>query len=323
MQYKDYYAILGVPAEATGDDIKKAYRKLARKFHPDLNKEANAEDRFKELGEAYEVLKDPQKRAEYDQLREMGAFSQNGDFRPPPGWQSASHFSTGGFTDADAQHFSDFFESIFGRSGTAHRNYRQGSPRGFHMRGDDLRVKLPLFLEEAYHGATREVEYAIPEVDAQGLISHKKKKLKVKIPAGVASGQHIRLSKQGSPGIGGAEPGDLFIEIELAPHPFFTVSGKDVYLTVPITPWEAALGTKVDIPTLSGSVKATIPKGSTGGQKLRLKGKGLPGQPMGDQLLVLQVVMPAKLTAETETLYAQLAQAEKHYNPREKWGAQS
>ncbi|OZG75165.1 cytochrome C biogenesis protein [Hahella sp. CCB-MM4] len=321
MEYKDYYKILGVKESASAEEIKKSYRKLARKYHPDVSKETDAETRFKELGEAYEVLKDPEKRAEYDQLRKMGAFSRDGNFQPPPGWESASHFSSGGFTDADPQHFSDFFEAIFGHSGTAHRRYSHGGRQyGFQMRGDDIHHKLPLFLEEAYSGGSKQITVNIPEVDERGMISHKRKTLNVKIPAGMTSGQHIRLRGQGAPGIGGAENGDLFLEIELAPHPVFSVQGSDILISLPITPWEAALGAQVVVPTLSGKVNLKIPKGAVQGQKLRLKGKGLKGTAQGDQIVILQIAVPPKHSKEAEDLYAKLAEHEKSYNPREKMG---
>lgn len=316
MQYKDYYAIMGVDHKAPADEIKKSYRRLARKYHPDVSKEPDAEERFKELNEAYEVLRDPEKRAEYDQLKNMGAFGRDGSFSPPPGWESASHFSQGDFTGAHAEHFSDFFENIFGQRGTAHRTYSRGSTQGFRMRGEDLHVKLPLFLEEAFSGGTREIELTVPELDDRGLITHQHKKLKVKIPAGMAQGQHIRLAGQGSPGMGGGPAGDLFIEIELAPHPIYTVEGKDISLRVPITPWEAALGAKIEVPTLSGTVMASIPKGSTTGKRLRLKGRGLPGKVPGDQILVLQVALPDSHSPAAEALYQKLAEEEKHFHPR-------
>ena len=241
MEFKDYYQILGVSEAASADEVKKAYRKLARKYHPDVSKEANAEHRFKEVGEAYEVLKDPEKRAEYDQLRRFGTRGADGSFQPPPGWESAAGFGGGGFTEADAGHFSDFFESIFGRSGRAHRTYSRGHQRSFSMRGEDIHYRLPLFLEEAFKGGERQIQIQVPEPDDQGFVKYRQKTLKVKVPAGVEAGQHIRLKGQGAPGIGGAEPGDLFLEIELAPHPLFAVDGKDLTLTLPITPWEAEL----------------------------------------------------------------------------------
>ncbi|WP_372972705.1 DnaJ C-terminal domain-containing protein [Marinobacter sp.] len=320
MDFKDYYAVLGVSESASPEEIKKAYRKLARKYHPDVSKEEDADTKFKDVGEAYEVLKDPEKRAEYDQLRKYGA-RDDGSFEPPPGWQSASGFGGGGYTDADARQFSDFFEEIFGGSRRA-GGFSGGGFGGFRQsarsRGEDVHARLALFLEEAYHGCEKQVQFTTHEVDEHGRIVTRPKTLKVKIPAGMRDGQHIRLKGQGSPGIGGGENGDLFIEVELAPHPLFTVEGRDLLLTVPVAPWEAALGASVTVPTVGGKVNLKVPKGSNSGRKLRLKGKGLPGKHPGDQIVVLQVVMPEQHSEEAEKLYQQLAEAEKHFNPRSK-----
>lgn len=319
MDFKDYYAALGVSESATPEEIKKAYRKLARKYHPDVSKEKDADTKFKDVGEAYEVLKDPEKRAEYDQLRKYGA-SGDGSFERPPGWRSASGFGGGGYTEADAGQFSDFFEEIFGG--------RRGGPGGFggggfrqqtmNRRGEDVHARLSLFLEEAFHGCEKQVQYIIHELDSYGQLAARKKTLKVKIPAGMKDGQHIRLKGQGSPGIGGGANGDLFIEVELAPHPHFTVEGRDLLITVPVAPWEAALGASVTVPTLGGKVNVKVPKGSNSGRKLRLKGKGLPGKHPGDQIVVLQVVMPEQHSDEAQSLYEQLARVESHFNPRSK-----
>ena len=316
MDFKDYYAVLGVSESASPEDIKKAYRKLARKYHPDVSKEADADDKFKDIGEAYEVLKDPEKRAEYDQLRKYGARA-DGSFEPPPGWQSASGFGGGGYTEADARQFSDFFEEIFG-GGRHGGGFSGGFHRSVRMRGEDVHARLALFLEEAFHGCEKQVSFTVHEADEHGRLRARRKTLKVRIPPGMKEGQHIRLKGQGSPGIGGGEPGDLFIEVELAPHPHFTVEGRDVIVTVPITPWEAALGGTITVPTVGSKVNLKVPKGSTSGRKLRLKGKGLPGKHPGDQIVVLQVAMPESHSAEAEELYRRLAEAEKHFNPRSK-----
>lgn len=320
MEYKDYYKILGVAEDADAAEIKRVYRKLARKFHPDVSKEENAEERFKEVGEAYEVLSDPEKREEYDQLRQMGAFAGDGSFQPPPGWESAANFGGGGFTEADAQAFSDFFESVFGRGGSAHRTYGgTGQQRSFRMRGEDVHFRLALFLEEAYNGGEKEIEFSVPEVDQRGLVTHKRRRLKVRIPRGVAQGQHIRLRGQGAPGVGGGDNGDLFLEIDIAPHPLFSVDGRDIHLNLPVSPWEAALGQTVNVPTLGGKVELKIPAGAQSGQKLRLKGRGLPGSSPGDQYVTLQVVMPPAQTAKSRELFEALAE-EVPFNPREKLG---
>lgn len=317
MDFQDYYKILGVSENADATEIKASYRKLARKYHPDVSKEANAEEKFKSVGEAYDVLKDPDKRAEYDQLRRLGAQQADGKFRPPPGWKSAADFSQDEYSGENAQQFSDFFESIFGKAGTAHRNYSQnGTQRSFRMRGQDIHYKIALFLEESQQGCQRQITLRVPETDEYGLVSHREKSLQVKIPAGVTQGQHIRLSGQGAPGIGGAEAGDLFLEVEFAPHPYFSVEGKNIILTLPISSWEAALGATVEVPTLSGKIKLKIPKGSTSGDKLRVKGKGLSAAPPGDLIVVLQISLPKQHTELTESLYRQIAEQETAFNPR-------
>lgn len=320
MEFKDYYAILGIEDTATDAEIKARYRKLARKHHPDVNKEAGAEDQFKEVGEAYEVLKDPEKRAEYDQLRKYGAAGPDGDFRPPPGWQSNAGFSGGGFTGANSAHFSDFFESIFGAAGAGAAGRRGFSTDyeqpAFRRRGDDIQHTISLFLEEAQQGVQRQIRLTVPTTDARGRTVPREKTLNVKIPAGVTPGQRIRLAGQGAPGEGGAAPGDLFLEVEFAPHPRFSVDGRNIIFTLPLTASEAALGATVPVPTLSGSVNLKIPKNSTSGDKLRLKGKGLAGDPPGDQLVVLKVTLPKQHTEAAAALYRQLAEQEADFDPR-------
>src|SRR5690554_81241 len=314
MDFKDYYAVLGVSESASPEEIKKSYRKLARKYHPDVSKEDNADEKFKDLGEAYEVLKDPEKRAEYDQLRKYGA-QADGSFQPPPGWQSASGFGGGGYTDADSRQFSDFFEQMFGGGpGPGAGGFRQN----MRMRGEDVHARLALFLEEVFNGTEKQVSFAVHEADEHGRVIARQKTLNVKIPAGMREGQHLRLKGQGSPGFGGAAPGDLLIEIELAPHPLFSVEGRDVVVTVPVAPWEAALGATITVPTVGSKVNVKVPKGTSSGRKFRLKGKGLPGKHPGDQIIILQIVIPEQHSAEAEKLYEQLAEAEKAFNPRSK-----
>ncbi|MDO6442782.1 DnaJ C-terminal domain-containing protein [Marinobacter sp. 2_MG-2023] len=318
MDFKDYYAVLGVSESASPEEIKKSYRKLARKYHPDVSKEDNADEKFKELGEAYEVLKDPEKRTEYDQLRKYGA-QADGSFQPPPGWQSESNFGGGGYTDADSRQFSDFFEQMFGGGGQAGgRSAGGGFGRNVRMRGEDVIARLPLFLEEIFNGTEKQVSFTVHEADDHGRIVARQKTLKVKIPAGMREGQHLRLKGQGSPGIGGGDAGDLLIEVELAPHPLFSVEGRDVVLTVPVTPWEAALGATITVPTVGSRVNVKVPKGTSSGRKLRLKGKGLPGKHPGDQIVILQIAIPEQHSAEASKLYEQLAEAEKAFDPRSK-----
>jgi curved DNA-binding protein len=317
MDFKDYYAVLGVSESASPEEIKKSYRKLARKYHPDVSKEDNADEKFKDLGEAYEVLKDPEKRGEYDQLRKYGA-QADGSFQPPPGWQSESGFGRGGYTDADSSQFSDFFEQMFGGGQGAGRGAGGGFRQNVRMRGEDVRARLPLFLEEVFNGCEKQVSFTVHEADEQGRIVARQKTLKVKIPVGMREGQHLRLKGQGSPGIGGGAPGDLLIEVELARHPLFSIEGRDVVVTVPVAPWEAALGATITVPTVDSKVNVKVPKGTSSGRKLRLKGKGLPGKHPGDQMVIIQIVMPEQHSAEAEKLYEQLAEAEKAFDPRSK-----
>ncbi len=316
MEFKDYYKILGVSESADAGEIKKAYRKLARKYHPDVSKEANAEDKFKEASEAYEVLKDPDKREEYDLLRRSGARAADGSFRPPPNWESAAHFNQGGFTNADSAAFSDFFEQIFGHAAQG-RGQQHRTHQTFRQRGEDVHYALNLFLEEAFGGCQRQIQLRIPEIDDQGLMSQRVKTLNVKIPAGMTEGQHLRLKGQGSPGIGGGPNGDLFIEIHLAPHPLYHVEGKNLRLQLPVAPWEAVLGAKVKVPTPSGEVLLTIPANSQAGQTLKLKGKGMPGKAPGDLLAQLTIVTPPNVSTEEQKLYQQLKDTS-HFEPRAK-----
>jgi curved DNA-binding protein len=312
MEFRDYYEVMGVKRDASQDEIKRAYRKLARKYHPDVSKEPDAEKRFKEIGEAYEVLKDPEKRAAYDQL---GANWKNGqDFRPPPDWDQGFEFHGGGYTGADAEQFSDFFESLFGRGGGYRRGYTRGG--GFDMRGEDTYAKVVIDLQDAYQGATRALTLKHSELGPDGRPRLKERTLNVRIPKGVRQGQHIRLARQGSPGIGKGEPGDLYLEVEFRPHPFYRVEGKDVYLDLPVAPWEAALGAKVKAPTPAGAVDMKIPAGSASGRKLRLKGRGIPAREPGDLYVVLQIVTPAADNAAARKAYQVFSEAFSDFNPR-------
>ena len=318
MDYKDYYAVLGVARDAGQDEIKRAYRKLARKFHPDVSQEADAEQKFKALGEAYEVLKDPEKRAAYDQLGK--GWHSGEEFRPPPGWDAGFEFSGGGQDAAGHGDFSDFFETLFGGMGREPRQgfHRPKAPRG---RGEDHHASIEVGVEEAFSGATLALQLRIPEYDAAGHLTTRDRKLQVKVPRGVTTGKRIRLPGQGAPGFNGGPAGDLYLEVRLRPHPLFDVDGKDVFLTLPIAPWEAALGAKVKVPTLGGKVDVSIPRGARSGQKLRLRERGMPvpGGVAGDQFVVLQIVTPPADSEGVEALYRELAD-KSAFNPRANFG---
>jgi curved DNA-binding protein len=305
MEYKDYYAALGITKDATQDDVKRAYRKLARQFHPDLNKDAGAEGQFKEIGEANDVLSDPEKRAAYDQL---GAGYQAGqDFRPPPDWDQGFEYSGDGQDAA----FSDFFEHLFGRGQRAQA--RQGTQ--FHASGQDHHARVLIDLEDAFSGATRAIQLKMPKVTADGHVITEQRTLNVNIPKGVQPGQHIRLKGQGAPGLGQGRSGDLYLEIEFAPHKLYRIEGRDVYLDLPVAPWEAALGGKVKAPTPLGVVDVTIPANSAQGRKLRLKGRGIPGKNPGDFYVVLQVSLPPAGDEKAKEIYQKMA-TELSFNPR-------
>lgn len=302
MEYKDYYKIMGVGRDATSEEIKRAYRKLARKYHPDVSTEPDAEEKFKEVAEAYAVLGDEEKRKAYD---ELGSNWQQGqDFRPPPDWDGGGfEFHAGG--PGGGADFSDFFEELFrGMHGGP-----GGRARGVRMRGRDEHARIAIDLEDAFHGATRTLNLRVHEPDAQGRVHARTRTLNVRIPKGVRPGQHIRLSGQGSPGLGGGEAGDLLLEVTFNPHRLYGVEGKDLSLRLPIAPWEAALGATVRVPTPTGAVELKVPPGSTGGQRLRLKGRGLPGRSAGDLYARLEVVAPPARTAEDKEFYRRMAEA--------------
>ena len=301
MKYKDYYGVLGVERDANTAEIKRAYKRLARKYHPDVSKEPDAEERFKEVGEAYDVLRDHDKRATYDNL---GSGWHAGDeFSPPPGWDFEANF--GGGVAGEKFDFSDFLDSMFGGRAP------HGEPFGTHFhdtraRGSDGRAKIVITLEEAFHGGERSLS----------LNSERRavRKLKVKIPAGIQEGQQIRLAGQGQSGPGGRS-GDLFLAVEFAPHPLFRVQGRDLHMNLPIAPWEAALGATVKVPTLSRVVDLKIPAGSQTGRKLRLKGEGLGGSKGGDQYVTLQIVTPAADNEAAKRFYRSMAE-EFDFDPR-------
>ena len=314
MDYKDYYAVMGVARDATQDEIKRAYRRLARKFHPDVSKAADAEEHFKELGEAYEVLKDPEKRAAYDRLGKDWRAGQ--EFRLPPDWDAGFEFTGGWAGDAGKAGFSDFFESLFGRGKGFQSTGFSHAPRAS-GRGEDHHSRIDISLEDAFNGATLSLQLRVPEYDAQGHLRERMRKLQVKIPRGVTSGRRIRLAGQGGAGKKGAPAGDLYLEVWLRPHPLYQVEGKDVFVNLPITPWEAALGGRVQVPTLGGKVDLNINAGARSGQKLRLKERGLPvaGESPGDQFVVLQIMAPPADTEQRKALYEKMAR-DMPFNPR-------
>ncbi|EDN66495.1 curved DNA-binding protein [Beggiatoa sp. PS] len=304
MEYKDYYKILDISRNASQDEIKRAYRKKARKYHPDVSHEKNAEQQFKEIGEAYEVLKDTEKRAAYDQL---GTRWRSGEeFRPPPGWNF--DFEQGGFRETSVD-FSDFFENLFGGTVRQKRHHRVRTA------GEDQQTKIAITLEEAYQGTTRAIHLQVPKMNANGQRVNQTRTLNIKIPTGIIEGQKIRLGGQGGTSMSGGTNGDLYLEIEFQSHRLYHAEGRDIYLTLPITPWEAALGSTIAVPTLGGNVDMKIPAGSQSGQKLRLKERGFPGQPPGDHYIELKIVTPNANTETERSFYHQMAQ-EFSFNPR-------
>ncbi|HTF85521.1 MAG TPA: DnaJ C-terminal domain-containing protein [Cellvibrio sp.] len=309
MEFKDYYQILGVAKTATADDIKKAYRKLARKYHPDVSKEADAEKHMRDINEARDVLSDPEKRAAYDQVGQ--GYRPGQEFHPPPNWDrdnwdAGYEYSGRGFSGADTADFSDFFANLFGQG-------RRTS--GFRERGSDRHAKIQIDLADTYQGATKTITLQTHHVDERGRTSLNEHSLKVHIPKGVKEGQHIRLSGKGNPGVGGGGTGDLYLEIHFKPDPRYRVDGTDVYASLPVTPWEAALGGVIEAPTPSGTVKLTIPPNSQAGRKLRLKGRGIPADEPGDLYMELAVVLPSADTRKAQQLYETMAK-ELNFNPR-------
>jgi curved DNA-binding protein len=309
MKYKDYYQTLGVARGASEEEIKKAYRKLARKYHPDVSKEKDAEEKFKEVQEAYDVLRDAEKRAAYDQ---MGYYQPGQDFRPPPGWeQQFGGGQFGGFEDLSGIDLGDLFAGLRGGFGG------RGSGREFRMPGQDYEVTLHVSLDDLLRGIEVEVPLSANEMTPAGP-RRATRNVKVRVPKGATDGQRLRVPGKGGPGSGGGAPGDLYLNIHLQPHALYRVSGHDLYLEVPVAPWEAALGATVEIPTPAGRVSVRIPPGSKAGQKLRVRGKGLPkphGDESGDMFGVLQIVTPSVLSEREKALYKQLAEASA-FNPR-------
>jgi curved DNA-binding protein len=303
MKYKDYYKTLGVDRNATTDDIKKAYRKLAHKYHPDVSKDPEGEEKFKAVAEAYETLKNPEKRAAYDQL---GRHQPGQDFQPPPDWGQQYGDSQFSFDDAD---LADLFANLSGgrRSGGGH----------IRMPGQDYDVTAQISLEQAYSGTEVELNLSVPEADAQGRLHRVPRTFKVRVPKGATDGQRLRLAGRGGKGLNGGRDGDLYLHVKLQPHPLYRASGHDLYLDLPLTPWEAVLGSSIDVPTLAGPVRLKVPPNTQGGRQLRLSGRGLPlpGGKAGDLFAIVQIAVPAAPSELERGLFKQLAEAST-FNPR-------
>lgn len=306
MKYKDYYKVLGVERDADTEAIKKAYRKLAHKYHPDVSKDPAGEEKFKEIADAYQTLKDPEKRAAYDQL---GRHQSGQEFRPPPDW--GRQFGDTPFSTDDID-LADLFAGLAGRGPHAGR---QGG--AFRMPGQDYEVTAHITLDEASRGTTVDLNLTVPEYDEQGRVHRVERTFKARIPKGATDGQRLRLRGKGGKGLGGGPDGDLYLNIALHPHPLYRVSGHDLYLDLPLTPWEAALGAEVEVPTLGGSVHLKVPAGTHAGQKLRLARRGLPkpNEGEGDLYAIVQIVVPTVLSERERALFKELAQGSS-FNPR-------
>lgn len=308
MEFKDYYQGLGVARDAPAEAIKKAYRRLARKYHPDVSKEPQAERRMKEVNEAYAVLSDPEKRAAYDQLGRGHHAGE--DFRPPPDWDANMEFSERKFSARDAAEFSDFFSEIFGR--------RAARGSSFHPNSTDHHARVLLDLEDAFSGPERQISLQAPKADARGRVSLEARTLNVKIPKGIREGQIIRLAGQGA-AMKGAKPGDLLLEVAFRPHARFQPHGRDLHMTLPVAPWEAALGAVVPVDLPGGTLNVRIPAGAQTGRQLRIRGKGIPCDPPGDVLFDIRIVAPPAATPKAKELYESL-QKEMNFDPRKDWG---
>ncbi len=323
MEFKDYYLVMGFDKSATPEDIKRAHRKLARKYHPDVSKEKNAEAHFKELAEAYDVLKDPEKRAAYDRLG--ASYKAGQEFQPPPDWAgrqadsgSYSQSSQGGDQDHSA-FFNDLFRNMgreAGRGGGRSEGTGQRSHEAFDMHGQDQHAKIQIEIKDSYSGATRMLQLQVQVEGSDGHPYLDDRTIEFVIPKGIRAGQHIRLSAQGGPGMGRGSPGDLYLDVEMLPHPLFRTDGYDVLMDLPIAPWEAALGAEVVAPTPTGQVEIKIPAGSVANRKLRVKGRGLPGKTPGDFYFVLKIAQPAASSDADKKAYADLQAAFSTFNPR-------
>lgn len=329
MEFKDYYAVLGVPKTAETADIKRAYRKLARQYHPDVSKEPNAEDKFKEVNEAWEVLQDPKKRAHYDQLSaggwQGGQGGQGRQQHPFGGGGGFHRQGSQGFSSADGEDFSEFFNSIFGGmpggmpGGFAQAGGRARRQQPFRQNGRDLHTKIQIPIKTAYEGGVQTITLQVPTNTPDGRMTTQNKQLKIKIPAGVIDGSQIRLKGQGGEGMQGGQNGDLYIEMTVNPDPVFTLVQHDIHVKLPITPWEAALGASVSVPTLGGTVNLKVPAGAKSNQQLRLKGRGMPGKQTGDQYVILEIMNPPVKSEQDKAVFEEMAQ-KMPFNPRETLG---
>ena len=326
VKFKDYYEVLGVARTATADEIRKAYRKLARRYHPDVNKKPDAESKFKEIGEANEALSDPQKRQRYDQV---GANYHTGqEFRPPPGWENVPFGhqgrpdSMGGFRVEDLGGFSDFFESLFGGQqfqADAPGGARGASGRGYwKTRGDDHETAITIDLAEAFRGAQKIITLQSVEMGENGQVQRRSRSYKIRIPPGTVENARIRMGGQGGSGQGGGPAGDLYLQVHINPHPGFRLNGHDLEVVVPVTPWEAALGTKIPIPTMDGQASLAISAGTQNDQHFRLRGKGMPGkgrQTAGSLIVIIKVAVPRHLGEKEKHLFEELSRVST-FNPR-------
>jgi len=310
VEYKDYYKIMALKRDASQEDIKRSYRKLARKYHPDISNENNAEGKFKELAEAYEVLKDPKKRVAYDRLDPNLKSGQ--EFHTPPNWDSAYEFSSSQFSDINSADFSDFFAGLFGQRGR-----KEGTQQGgqFNARGQDSHAKAWIDLEDAFYGANRRINLQTQNVDNHGKVHTNNRVLNIKIPKGIKDGQQIRLAGQGQQGVGHGGNGDLYLQIHFNAHSFYRAEERDLHIQLPVAPWEVALGATVKLPTPTGEVDLKIPAGSNSGNKLRLKRRGIPGNPAGDIYVTLTVSVPPATSEQAKALYKDMA-VQLAFNPR-------
>jgi curved DNA-binding protein len=314
----DYYHVLGVSRVANAEELKKAFRQMARKYHPDLSREPDAETRMKEVNEAFATLSDPQRRAAYDRLARGAAqapgrsSARGAEFKPPP-WQSGFSYARNKPADEEPASFTDFFSDLFGANGTKPRSSKSSHSR---RRGEDHHASVMLDIEDAYRGGVKAINLRVPREETLGQVAMVDRTINVNIPSGVHEGQMIRLAGQGKPGPFGSQPGDLYLEVRFKSHPRYRTEGRDVYAILPIAPWEAALGATVKAPVPGGTIEVHIPAGSQSGRKLRLKGKGIPAQTPGDLYLVLDVVLPPADNIKARQLYQAMAH-DLAFNPRQ------